>query len=59
MSINYVAILKDLATWASGAKVLGGAFIHKAYQWLAAKWAAAKADAKAIAAKAEADAKKL
>lgn len=59
MSIDYAAILKDLATWASAAKVAGGAILHKVYTWLKAKWAAAEADAKAIAAKAEADAKKL
>jgi hypothetical protein len=59
MSINYVAILKDLASVASAAKVAGGALLHRAYQWLAAKWKAAKAEAAALEAKAAAEAKKL
>jgi hypothetical protein len=57
MSVNYAAILKDLATWASAAKLAGGAFLHHVYTWLKAKWAKAEADAKAVAAKVEADAK--
>jgi hypothetical protein len=47
MSLDYSAILKDLLTWASAAKVAGGAFLHKAWTWLKAKLAAAEADAKA------------
>lgn len=52
MSIDYAAILKDLLTWASAAKLAGGAFIHKAWQWIVAK-------AKAAEAAAAADVKKL
>jgi hypothetical protein len=59
MSINYVAILQDLATWASAAKVALGAVAHKVGSWLYAKWQAAEADAKKLAADAEAAAKKL
>lgn len=44
MSIDFTAIAKDLVTWASAAKLAGGAFVHKAYQYLKAKfWAAEKA----------------
>jgi hypothetical protein len=50
MSIDYSAILKDLLTWASAAKVAGGAFIHKAWQWIVAKAKAAEAEAAKVAA---------
>jgi hypothetical protein len=59
MSIDYSAIVKDLLTWASAAKVVAGAALHKAWTWLKAKLAQAEADAKAIEAKAAADIKKL
>lgn len=55
MSINTAAILKDLATWASAAKVALGALGHK----LIALWVKARAEAKKLAAEAEAEAKKL
>jgi hypothetical protein len=59
MSLNYAAILKDLLTWATAAKVAIGAFGTKVWQWIKAEFAKAEADAKAAAAKIEADAKKL
>lgn len=59
MSINYGVIAKDFLTWASAAKVAVGAFGHKAWQWIVAKFKAAEADAAAAAAKIEAEAKKL
>jgi hypothetical protein len=50
MSIDYSALLKDLLTWASAAKVALGAFAHKAWQWIVAKAKAAEADAAKVAA---------
>jgi hypothetical protein len=49
MAIDLSAILKDLLTWASAAKVAGGALLHKAWQWIASKLKAAEADAEKIA----------
>lgn len=50
MAINYSAILKDVLTWASAAKVAGGALLHKVWQWIVAKAKAAEADAAKVAA---------
>ena len=50
MSIDSAAILKDLLTWASAAKIAGGAILHKAWQWIVAKAKAAEADAAKVAA---------
>lgn len=47
MSIDYTAIVKDLLTWASAAKLAGGALIHKIYQWLKTKFVAVETDVKA------------
>jgi len=50
MSIDFLAIGKDLLTWASAAKVAGGALAHKVWQWIVAKAKAAEADAAKVAA---------
>jgi hypothetical protein len=46
MSVSVSAVVKDVLTVASVVKVAAGAFIHKAYQWIVAKFKAAEADAK-------------
>jgi hypothetical protein len=62
MSINLAELSKiaaSLATWSHAFTAAAGAFLHKAYIWAKAKLAAAEADAKKVAADAEAAAKKL
>jgi hypothetical protein len=59
MALNLHAIVSDLLTWASAAKVAGGAVLHKLWQWAKAAWADAKAEAAKLEADAKADAKKL
>ncbi len=53
MSINYLAVAKDLATWSHAAVAVIGAFAHKLYS----VWVGAEAKFKAELAKLEADAK--
>ena len=55
MSVSVAAVAKDLFTVASGLKVAGGAFVHKAYQWVVAKLKAAEADAKKVEADVKAE----
>jgi hypothetical protein len=55
MSLNYAAIVKDILTWATAAKIVAGGVIHKVYTWVVAEIAKAKAEA----AKVEAEAKKI
>ena len=50
MSIDFLAIGKDLLTWATAAKVAIGAFGTKVWQWIVAKAKAAEADAAKVAA---------
>jgi hypothetical protein len=59
MVINYHAILVDVLTWASAAKVVVGAFAHKIWSKLVGAEKAAKAEIDKLLAEAEAAAKKL
>ncbi len=59
MSINYVAIAKDFATWYSLAAAVTGGVIHKVWSALVGAEKKAKAEAAKLLAEAEAAAKKL
>jgi hypothetical protein len=59
MSINYVAIAKDFATWYSLAAAVLGGVIHKAWSALVGAEKKAKAEVAKLIAEAEAEVKKL